>query len=167
MKFFDRIITSIGRRRERGIEEFWWTCKRFRFSLLFPERSNDQDLFKLGANCRCICARQLMNLWKQRNERAVCNRGSWLEENWLVQLCGDLRSVNTISLPFHENASRGEGVTSLKVRGSRLEWKYRLIFFRARYNPWRNKALIRAPVIRPGVLAALSDGWDGLQLVPN
>lgn len=53
----------------------------------------------------------------------------------LVQLCGDLRSVNTISLPFHENASRGEGVTSLKVRGSRLEWKYRLIFFRARYNP--------------------------------
>lgn len=76
-----------------------------------------------------------INEFMKTEKRAVCNRGSWLEENWLVQLCGDLRSVNTISLPFHENASRGEGVTSLKVRGSRLEWKYRLIFFRARYNP--------------------------------
>lgn len=70
-----------------------------------------------------------------KTEKRTSRVQSRFLENWLVQLCGDLRSVNTISLPFHENASRGEGVTSLKVRGSRLEWKYRLIFFRARYNP--------------------------------
>lgn len=45
------------------------------------------------------------------------------------------------------------GVTSLKVwwQPAKLEISINL-FFRARYNPWRNKALIRAPVIRPGVL---------------